>query len=245
MIHHRSVVQSIALSISLLSALALQGCQTQPRPTNERPAVVDLPRAGERTDLAAFRSRLAGFYRGPLHTRTRRAICPGTRGCVAEVTIQAVGRSLDIHPLRGPNPGRIVAHIRNLDSEHRTEMFSLKPSTQAEYYLYIDADPAGAARWNLLEVPVGPSGTIARMVQENVVSCPAIPEHAPAPYSDVDFARCGEHAYSSPYKGAGLLANGAFGSLLSRIADRFHTASPAASALESGKWYWCPNGCCT
>jgi hypothetical protein len=243
---HRTEAQSFALTISLLSALALQGCQTRPRPADERPAEITLPMAGERTDLDAFRSRLAGFSRGPLHTRTRRAVCAGTRGCVAEVTIQAVGRSTDIHSARGPKPGRIVGHIRNLDPEHTTEMFSLRPSTQAEYYLYIDADPSGAARWNLLEVPVGPSGTIRRMVQENVAQCPGIPEHEAPAYSDVDFLRCGQHEASrSGYKRAGILGNGGFAGLLSRITSSFRTASPSASAYEAGKWYWCPTGCCT
>lgn len=244
MIDHRSRAQSIVLISSLLSTVALHGCRTQPRYPDERPAEIGLPRPGESTDLNRFRSQLAGFYRGPLHIHTRRALCSGTPGCVAEVTIQAIGRSKDIDPTRGPSPGRIVAQIRNLDREHKTEMDSLRPSSQADYYLYIDSDPAGAARWNLLEVPAGPSGTIRRAVQKNVIQCFPV-ERYPPPYSDVDFARCGEHPSPTAYKRAGIFGNGAVATFFSVIASRFRTASPAASAIESGKWYWCPNGCCT
>lgn len=245
MIYHRSAAQSIALISSLFSALALQGCKTRPSYADERPAEIDLHKSLESTDLNAFRAQLAGFYRGPLHTRTRRAVCPGSRGCVAEVTIQAIGRSRDIHPERGPNPGRIVGQIRNLDPEHTTEMYSLRPSSQAEYYLYIDSDSRGAARWNLLEVPVGASGTVRRAVQESVIQCPAIPEHVPPAFSDVDFERCGEHSYPSAYKRAGIFGDGAVTGFFSRIASRFRTPPPAASAYEAGKWYACPPGCCT
>jgi hypothetical protein len=244
--HHRSAVQSIALISVFLSAVALAGCRTRPRYTDdERPAEINLPRAGVRADLDSFRTQLDGFYRGPIHTHTRRAVCPGTRGCVAQVTIQAVGRSKDINPGIGPRPGRIVAHILNLDPNHTTEMYSLKPSTQAEYYLYIDAAPSGVARWNILEVPTGRSGTVRRDIQDSVVQCPANSEHGAPPYSDVDFARCGEHRYPITYKGAGILGNGAIERLFSTIASRFYTAAPAPSALESTKWYWCDRGCCT
>lgn len=245
MSYHRRAAKSIALIGSLLSAVALQGCQTQPRYPDERAAEIDLSKVGERIDLNRFRSQLAGFYRGPLHTHTRRAVCSGPRGCVAEVTIQAVGRSKDIDPRMGPNPGRIVGHIRNTDAEHTTEMYSLKPSSQAEYYLYIDRGPGGAARWNLVEVPAGPSGAISKVVQDSVKPCNELSGREPPPqYSDVDFARCGEH-YPPGYKAAGIFGNEVLTTFFSSIVSRFRAPSPAASTIEAGSWYKCPTGCCT
>jgi hypothetical protein len=248
MSYHRSAAKSIALISSLVTAVTVEGCHPQPTPPDERPAEIDLPKAGESINLDRFRTQLAGFYRGPLHRHTRRAVCaaprPGAPGCVAEVTIQAIGKSMDIHAKPGPMPGRIVGHIRNTDPEHTTEMYSLRPSSQAEYYLYIDRGPSGA-RWNLLEVPTRPFGPIGRVVLDSVTECNDGPGHEPLPeYSDVDFSKCGEH-YPSPYKRAGILGNQVLPAFFSSIASRLRAPLPAASTIEAGSWYKCPTGCCT
>ena len=124
-----------------------------------------------------------------------RAICTAkssTVGCVAKVTIQAIGLSRDIHADKGPLRGRVIGQIRNLDPQDMTEMDSLKPSSQMDYYIYIDSAPSGRARWNLLEVPNVREGIIRRIVQEEVKQC-GEKQGFEWRRSDVDFANCGDH----------------------------------------------------
>jgi hypothetical protein len=83
------------------------------------------------------------------------------------------------------------------------------------------------------------------VVQDSVKPCNELPRREPPPqYSDVDFARCGEH-YLPGYKAAGIFGNEVLATFFSNIVSRFRAPSPAASTIEAGSWYKCPTGCCT
>lgn len=243
MIYRRTAAQWILIAAPLLAVVPSQGVQRAPQHRRERPAEIRFPDEKETTNLDAFRAQFRQYSRGPLHTHTRRAICAvgsGSVGCVAEVTIQAIGLSRDIRADRPPLHGRVIGQIRNLDPRDVTEMDSLKPSSQADYYIYIDAAPSGRPRWNLLEVPNAREGVIRRIAQEEVKGCG---ERRGFEWrrSDVDFAKCGDH-YLQNLSRAELLSGNGVVRFASWVAASLH---PRSVNAEPGKWYGCPWGCCT
>lgn len=246
MIHHRSGAKTIILISSLVSLIGVQGCRPAPTYSDERPVEIRLPDPGVITDLDAFRAQYANAYRGPLHRHERRAICsrpvpPGV-GCIAKVTIQARAESDDISPEKPVTGERLIGEIWNLDDEDITEMYSLKPASQAQYLITIVNGSDGFPAWNRLEVPVGRRGVIRRIRGKKLTRCPRVPGHKYPPYSDVDFRNCGEHPDSPIGSRAGLVGTGGVGSLLLKLVSHFR-AAPVT--VEPGEWMWCPPGCCT
>jgi hypothetical protein len=233
MLFRRTVTRWLLLAAPLASVACSK---------TELPAEYSPPREGTSTSLDSIRAYVDTFYHGPLHTHTRAAICakspPG--GCEVSVTIQAIGRSKDILADSGPSPGRIIGLIRNLDSTNLTQMDSLKPSAQANYYIYIDRAPSGHSRWNLLEVPQTPTGVIHRFTKNEVHQCGEKPGYV-WPHSDVDFSACGEHALAEMVH-ADLSTQVGWSRLFSAVAKLMRANPPMA---EKGRWYGCPSGCCT
>jgi hypothetical protein len=243
MIYRLTAARWIVVVAPLLSLVPACGVQNAPQNQRERPAEIPPPGEHERIDLDAFRAQFGKYSRGPLHTHTRRAICTDksiTVGCEAKVTIQAIGLSSDIDPDKAPSPGRVIGQIRNLDAQDITELDSLKPASQADYYIYVDAARSGRARWNLLEVPNAREGIIRRVVQEEVRKCGERPGFRWS-RSDVDFARCGDH-YLQNVSSAEMFTGNGMMRVLSTVAARLF---PGAASAQSGKWYGCPGGCCT
>jgi len=244
MIHHWSAAKSMLLVSTFAGLIALLGCPPRGGYIAETPLAIQ-PDTTKSIDLNEFRAQFANAYRGPLHTHERRAICthpaPGV-GCVARVTIQALGESKDIDPRKPFKEQRVIGQIRNLDLEDITEMYSLKPASQSQYFIMIDGGSNGFPRWNLLEVPVTRFGSIRRIPGKNVTQCVGFPEHQPPPYSDVDFSLCGEHPLASTTYKSGLIDVSGVRSLLLKLASRFRSSS---STIEGGDWMYCPTGCCT
>jgi len=119
-------------------------------------------------------------------------------------------------------------------------MDSLKPASQADYYVYIDRASSGRARWNLLEVPNAHAGIIRKIVQQEVHQCGEKPGYK-WPRSDVDFANCGDHATDGMVKAEMFTPAGMrhFFSALAKVIRANSAMTP------TGKWYGCNNGCCT
>lgn len=228
----------------IVAAVALLGGSCGKSHT-EYAATIDPSQLGRTTDLKAFRAYLDTFSHGDLHHASRLAICgdsaPSTR-CVDSVTIQAIGLSRDIRADSGPARGRVIGVIRNLDASHVTLMDSLKPASQAEYYIYIDRSPSAHARWNLLEVPTDSSGVIRRIVQNEVHQCGEKPGYKWT-RSDVKFANCGDNALTGMTK-ADLFSSSNWKKFGRGLLERLKVGD-AAMLTEQGKWFGCPWGCCT
>ena len=119
-------------------------------------------------------------------------------------------------------------------------MDSLKPSSQADYYVYVDRAPSGHSRWNLLEVPSTPRGVIRRITKNEVAQCGEKPGYV-WEHSDVDFASCGDHALAGMVK-ADLLTPTGLTRFFSAVAKLMRAN---AAMAEKSTWYGCPSGCCT
>ncbi len=246
MLFRRTAARWLLLVAPLASVSCVSKSDTKKSDTTsdgtEQAAEYSPPGEGVRTSLDSLRAYVDTFYHGPLHNYVRAGICakPTPGGCKVQVTIQAIGRSKDIVADSGPSPGRIIGVIRNLDSTNRTQMDSLKPSAQADYYLYVDRAPSGHSRWNLLEVPDSANGNIRRITKNEVTQCGEKPAYV-WPHSDVDFSACGDHALAGMVH-ADLLTPVGWSRLFSAVAKLMR--ANAASA-EKGTWYGCPSGCCT
>lgn len=237
---------TLVLVVGVLSGvLAVQSCTTVATYPDERPLNVRLPDARTRIDLDSFRTQFAHAYVGPPHTHERRAICSSPQagvGCIAKVTIQALGESKDIRPNYPFKEERVIGRIRNLDSTDVTEMYSLKPASEVEYLIVVDGGPDGVPRWNLLEVPAGRYGFVKKIPGKKITPCPPIP-HVEPEYSDVDFANCGDpHPMSRAAQKAGMGWLGGMESLLLKFLGRYN---PRILTAEPGEWMYCPSGCCT
>ena len=213
----------------------------------EYAAAIDPPQMGRNVDLGAFRAYLDTFSHGDLHKRIRRAICTDSTpaaSCMDTVSIQAIGLSRDIRADSGPARGRVIGVIRNLNARHITKTDSLKPASQAEYYIYIDRAASGHARWNLLEVPTASSGEIHTIVQNEVHQCGERPGYKWA-RSDVDFANCGDHPVSGMVS-ADLLSFSNWKKFGVGIFRQLKVGDTTMMMMtEKTKWYGCPWGCCT
>ena len=209
----------------------------------EYPAEIQVPAAGTTVNLDSLRAYLdTGFYHGELHPHEVPAICANKSivgGCIAPITIQAIGLSKDIAADSGPARGRVIGEIRNLDSTDVTTMDSLKPASKATYYVYMDRATDGHARWNLLEVPSAKMGSIRKIVQNEVKACGEKPGYQ-WPHSDVDLSSCGQHAFAAGIQPRQLLTATGLLDFISRL-ERYTRARMAARRT---KWYGCNGGCC-
>jgi len=209
----------------------------------EYPAEIQVPAAGTSTNLDSLRAYLdTGFYHGTLHRHEVPATCADrtiVAGCIAEITIQAIGLSKDIHADRGPERGRVIGEIRNLDSADVTTMDSLKPISKASYYIYMDRAADGHARWNLLEVPSTKTGSVRKIVQNEVKACGEKPGYE-WPHSDVDLSSCGQHAFAAGIQARQLLTATGLVGFIARL-ERYVRARMTA---QRTKWYGCNGGCC-
>jgi hypothetical protein len=209
----------------------------------EEPAEIQLPMEESPSNLDSLRASLDAkhFYHGPLHYREIPAYCTDktiTGGCIAGVTIQAIGLSKDIKADSGPARGRVIGEIRNLDSVDVTKMDSLKPQSRATYYIYMDRAASGHARWSLLEVPATHTGSIHRVIQNEVRACGERPGYTWA-HSDVDLSNCGRHALAEIHTAQLLTATGWLS-----VVGRVERYLRALTASERTKWYGCTGGCC-
>lgn len=178
------------------------------------------------------------------HTRERAGICP--HACTVPVEIVLLSAPVP-DPDDPPSTGAPLARIRNLHPSIREGRYGFDPSTDADYYLWIDSIPnANKTRWTLLRVPVG-SGTVTAGHPNILVGChpgprPSVP--------DVDFVSY-KHPGGSPCFVAGnptapavtrasVFTAGPIRAIAARIAA---VISPPFDL--SPIWIECNSGCCT
>jgi hypothetical protein len=188
-----------------------------------------------------FRARIApGKFSGTRWVRKRAGKCLGN--CPVDVAIEAIAptRTIDlVHPAR---PARAVARIENLDATRTEAYYGLKPSTRADYYLWVDW-VSGRTRMTMLEVPRG-SGRVRGGRYRNLQVCHSY-RHGPdsTDFGDADFIE-----YHGPCDSAGIKRAALIPSVsLVGIANFFRWAkrAPAQTELRSeGGWIDCNSGCC-
>lgn len=186
-------------------------------------------------DLTAYRASLPTFPNGNGHTRSR--LGKGCGNCWTDVTIIASDTARHFGPGSPPSAGDSipVAFIRNIGTTE-TVMYSIKPSTQADYVVYV-INSSGNAKWILVEVPTGTTGQLKIKHRGELHGC----GHPMVRRSEADFRDC-DYNITRTDSDAKLL-----------FASRSSWQGPLANFMaktslivtEDPGWISCSDGCCT
>ena len=198
---------------------------------------------GVNSDADAFRTHLRASP-GVSHTRRRAGACPG---CDVRVSIQSIADTRGIRPDSGPPEGLAVALIQNLDAEKTEGYYGFRPSTIADYYLWVDRRPdAAGARITVLEVPRS-SGPVRAGKQKNLVYCHRWAASHYSEHSDADFVEYKPPctAGSSANKSNTVEATFFSAALVERAFAAVAAALRDMTRISSGGWIDCNLGCCT
>jgi hypothetical protein len=216
---------------SIASVVVAGGCSPNPSPAPVSPAFN--VQVGTNIDLNAYRASLPTPPRTSGHTHAR--LGAGCGNCWTNVSIQAYSWAKNYGAAHFPtNPGDMypLGHIVNMGPV-TTDMYSLKTNAYAEYDIYVTND-AGAAAWEIIEVPNAPFGRLTVRSKGKLHSC----GHTPKSSSEADFRNCDYSATKSAIQLAG--ASG-----LEELVARLLSRKPNAVTVgEDPGWISCTEGCC-
>lgn len=227
--------------LAFLAVAAVLTCGPYP-PLPPPPPAGPLP-PGVSSDPAQFRQQVSGLTRGQTHIRSRPGRCLNG-GCTVEIEIEVLGTVIP-NPNDAPDQGFAYANIRNMDASDEEAKYRLDPTTQADYYIWMDSLPGfNKTRWTLLRVPKR-GGNVENKFSRTLTEC-----HPGPPALDVDFAEY-KHPRGSPCRvamddvdpGVNLassFSSAPFAPLLKRIAALVSDRAGAAP----GAWFGCGTGCC-
>lgn len=199
---------------------------------------------GVSSNADSFRTHLINVVPGVKYNRLRAGTCSG---CKVKVSIQSIANTFALGPGLPPTTGLAVAHIQNLDPRNTEGYYGFRPSTEADYYFWVDKRPdADSARITVLEVPrVGP---VRAGRQKNLQYCHKYPrgkDSLPAAADFVEYkAPCdvGPIAASSKISEASLFSAAPFGRVFAGVAT---VLLAFETLISQGGWIDCNSGCCT
>lgn len=219
-----AVIASVALAI---------GCQPSHQPNVAARPTFNV-QIGTTIDLNAYRASIPG---PPESGHARSRLGQGCGNCWTNVKISAYNWAKNWGAANFPaNSGDMypIGHIVNMGPV-TTDMYGLKTNAHAEYDIYITND-AGAAAWQIIEVPNAATGMLTVRAKGKLHSC----GHRPKPKSEADFRACD---YGASARGPIRLAGeSGFEHLLARLLS--NSAKPP-QVLEDPGWISCTEGCCT
>lgn len=225
------------IAIVAAGCMALHACTPAqaPEPASAPAKARQDLRLGSSINLDEYRDNRA-FPPAGAHTRSR--LAKGCTNCWTDVVIQAYAWSRfygsDNFPAIGDD-SILVGHIKNIGTRE-TEMYNLKPSTLAEYDVYV-TNNAGAPGWVIIEVPNGPIGVLVAKGHGKFNACVGHPGHPAKSYAD--FRNCDYGAFRG---GALKLASLAgWEELIARALGKRN----GEFAVEDPGWFSCSDGCCT
>jgi hypothetical protein len=137
-------------------------------------------------DVAPMFTHINRYRAGPRHSHTRPAREAGQQ---VAVEIGALGTSIDIDPLSGPQGFRVIGVIENRDPRFTELEYGLKPATR--YLIWVAPGPRNSTnnsrtRWGLLEYPRAQTGVFPSQPVGYVLWCQNY-AHPAGRGSDVDF----------------------------------------------------------
>lgn len=244
MIRSSAIPRTVGKWITIASAIVIPACapvMLAPGTQYSGEWNTKLP-PGVSSSSDAFRTQLR-VTPGVKHTRLRAGTCSG---CEVTVSIQAIDGPRAFGPGSPPVTGLAVAHIQNLDPRNTEGYYGFRPSTVADYYLWVDKRPdADSTRITVLEVPRG-IGPVRAGRQKNLEYCHMYPRASYSLPPDADFVEykdpctVGSTAGSSKIVEASFFSAPPFGGVFPGIA----TALRALATISQGGWIDCNSGCC-
>lgn len=217
----------------ILSAVMAGSCTSSPPPPPPQPTFsvhFNTP-----IDLVQYRASFPAANPSGAHTRSRLSTeCPN---CWTNVRIEAYASAKNWGAENFPNtPGGVypIGTITNLGN-FPTVMYSLKPSTEADYRILI-TNENGVPGWAIVESSkIALFGAVTVKAKGKLKGC----HHAKKPKSEADFRNCDyEGSARSPM-------NLASTSGLDIIARFMSNERKKSMTLEDPGWISCTEGCCT
>lgn len=193
-------------------------------------AMFTLPASNSVVDLEAYRQSFNRWEKRGGNTRTRSAGSGTT-----DVTIEAYPWAHASGPKHVPPAGRalLVGHLVN-HGTLTTTMYSLKPGSVAEYFLFA-TNVNGEAGWEMREVSNEASGTMPVRARGMYVGC----GHPPAKSSEADFKSCANAAMKHDLKLASSMG------FVGIIQEWMSSNARKSAFLDDPAWISCDAGCCT
>lgn len=224
-----------------LLSLAVLGCAKESTIADAGgPAEFPLPSDGSPLRLKDLKDVLDKHDRGDTHKHDRWGdTCE--KKCVP-VEIESVGQTNDIDPVKGPANARVVAEIRNKHADDTETGYKLKPSAKFDYYIWVDADKSGAARWTLVELEKiqGGMANVRHAAQGLLEYCE---KDGRTEKSDADFKTCAHAKDVAAIRRSGLVSLPTVTSLWGMFRNQVRDTSSAPP--DGPAWLRCVNGCCT
>lgn len=141
-------------------ALFAAGCggSAATTPTTTVPVSRDPRMAVVNIDLGPMLTEVNRYPGGPRHSYLRPAREPGQQ---VAVEVRALGASVDIDPLTGPEGFRVIGSVENKDLRYTELTYGLKPGTR--YLVWVAPGPVNSTnnsrtRWGLFEYPRARTG---------------------------------------------------------------------------------------
>ena len=248
-----AVPRAVAVWAGIVVAVGVYGCNPHTLPGAR---VVYYPPDDWDADLPPGVSANPGDFlrtvapdspRDTVHVRARPGRCAML--CTVDVRIRTLGRTGEIDAQNGPDAGRAVARIENLDPTDIEALFGFRPSTEAEYFFWVDRNPSTRrARLTALWVPRS-GGSVRAGHQKDLILCHLHPPGYTR-ISEVDFYeykhRVGEPctapeaAKASRVGEASLFSVRPFLALYERVKGLL-----SGEMIADGAWIDCNSGCCT
>lgn len=210
------------------------------------PERIPLP-PGVNPNATIFRNSLQASY--PV-TRTHDRPRPGNCSkCLVIVHIDVLGdtRRVDADNPPAAPAGLAIAHLVNMDKKDNEAYFNLRPSTVADYYVWVDDNGGRKARYTLLEL-VGNAVTATK--QWNVRKCHQHSTAYPPGSSDFDFyefKHLGEECDKGYSAGVVGVNQASFFTVipLRQLLTRINAIVLGEKGAVPGSWIECASGCCT
>lgn len=174
-----------ALIIALFAAACGRSATTTTTTTAPAPAR-DPRMATVFVDVGPMLTHVNRYRAGPRHSYSRPAREAGQQ---VAVEIGALGTSIDIDPLSGPQGFRVIGIVENKDTRYTELAYGLKPSTR--YLIWVapgsmNSTNNSRTRWGLIEYPRTQTGVFPSTPIGYVLWCQNY-AHPAGGVSDVDF----------------------------------------------------------
>ena len=252
MMRWSAIPRTVAMWAGIVVAAVAYGCNPHTLPGSR---IVYYPPDDWDADLPAGVSPNPGDFlhavapdspRDTVHDRARPGRCAML--CTVNVRIRTLGQTGDIDAGNGPDVGRAIARIENLDPTDVEALFGFRPSTEAQYFFWVDRNPTTRrARFTALWVPR--TGNVRAGHQKDLILChPRRPGYAGV--SEVDFYEY-KHMVGEPCSAPGadktsrvseasLFSVRPFLALYERVKELI-----GGERTADGAWIDCNSGCCT
>jgi hypothetical protein len=241
MMRHRRLGLVLPQLLIAMLAISSSGCRKTENgggPGSETPAEFPLPASGSQLVLKDLKDALKPHGHGNPHSYTRDGL--KCNSCVA-TEIESIGLTTDIGPANPPAKDRVVATIRNKNTDDEIEaLYGIEPEKKTEYFIWGTND--GKYRWTLVSLTktAGGMATVGYAMTGHFVNCG--PGSGP---SDADFKKCEDVHPPVGATKSSMISAELLRSVLTWARRKIQVTDTSLRLPGDPAWLRCSYGCCT